>query len=76
MRHFPVILAPPPLYHTLAEDPSYTSKACVLEYQPLSAEELWSALKTGERAPKHEKDQKRYYLIRKQAGNGTSERPS
>jgi len=27
VRHFPVILTPAPLYHTLAEDPSYTSEA-------------------------------------------------
>lgn len=66
LHRFPVMLVSRKIQQDFVGSSGYESEACGVDYPPLSFDEMWTALKTGERVKRLEKDQKPYFLIRKQ----------
>jgi 4-amino-4-deoxy-L-arabinose transferase-like glycosyltransferase len=74
LYQFPIMLGSRTVQQNFAASSGYESEACGVDYPPVSFGELWTALKTGERASRPEKDQRPYYLIRKQAAGSVHSR--
>ncbi|MCC2640201.1 MAG: hypothetical protein K0S45_614 [Nitrospira sp.] len=65
LHRFPIILGSRKIQQDFAASSGYESEVCGADYPPLRFREIWTALKTGQRAQRPEKDRKPYYVIRK-----------